>query len=88
MRTDRMIEPLTDEEFESLKDWELDENLKDSYHNPNIPTKIGRLIATIELQKSDKNLGKSLVRKIQELKEENEILIGELKEARQLNENN
>jgi len=60
-----MTEPLTDEEFEELKkNWE-------SIPGDFTDWKITRLIATVELQKSDKALGSALVRKIQEIKEQN-----------------
>lgn len=55
-------EPLTDEEFERVK--------SDSPSNQDFY----RLIATVKMQKSDLALGSALVRKIQELKEEIDLV--------------
>jgi len=64
-----MSEPLTAEEFEKVK------NRKPEELGGNLiwvaMEDRNRLIATVELQKSDKALGSALVRKIQEIKEEN-----------------
>lgn len=68
-----MNEPYNDEEFEITKQY---------FHaakygkNPDthVLKRVDRLIATIELQKSDKDLGAALVRKVQELKEDNRLL--------------
>lgn len=89
MRTDRMTTPLTDEEFEGLKEYYKDNEKVADIH---------ALIATVESLKEGRNLedGQIIsykgameiaVSKYRELKQEIEILIGELKEARQLNDN-
>lgn len=77
-----MTQPLTDEEFENVKGgqpWDWDTRV------------VQRLIATVE---SLKIWGRAVERsfiiefdKRKTLEQENEILIGELKEARALNEN-
>jgi len=70
-----MSEPYNDEEIEGVKEW-LNNAPPDSNRRWMNGEWIvyGRLIATIELQKSDKALGADLVRKIQGLKEENAFL--------------
>lgn len=62
-----MTEPLTDEKFKAIKA----KRTRCLYRKEWTIEEIDSLIATIELQKSDLNLGASLVRKSQELKKEN-----------------
>jgi len=78
-----MSEPLTDEEeFEHIKEWLNAPYEPGELHIPDsVKIKFHCLIGIIELQKSDKDLGAALVRKVQELKKENAKPQGRLTSA-------
>lgn len=76
-----MNKPLTDQEFETLKILRLEPKHIGSPQQNEVL--IDRLMATIELQKSDKKLGAELVRKIQDIKHQRDALRQEVKSLKE-----